>query len=140
MKGIVVDASVAAVWLLDDEVSETSEWVLNEMQAGVPIFVPTLWLLEVSHVLFNAERRKRIDRKVRDDALDSVVQLSLTICAAPTQIDLRLLWLYAEKHQLTPYNAEYLRVAKEQKLMLATLDGNLLAAARREKVLVAAPI
>jgi predicted nucleic acid-binding protein len=38
------------------------------------------------------------------------------------------------------YDAEYLRVAKEQKLMLATLDGNLMAAAKREKVQVVVPI
>ena len=44
--------------------------------------------------------------------------------------------MLAEKHQLTAYDAEYLRVAKELQLPLATQDGNLVAAARREKVIV----
>jgi predicted nucleic acid-binding protein len=137
MKGIVVDASIAATWLLNDEKSKTAEWVLDQMQAGVTVSVPTLWLLEIANVLFNAERRKRIDRHHRDSALDRIERLPLTILAAPTMADLKTLRLYAEKHQLTAYDAEYLRVAKEQKLILATLDGNLLAAAKREKVEVA---
>jgi predicted nucleic acid-binding protein len=136
MKGMVIDASIAASWLLRDEWNETAKWVLDQMQAGGPAFVPSLWLLEITKVLFNAERRKRIDRKHRDSALERIERLPLTILAAPTLADLKILRLYAEKHQLTVYDAEYLRVAKEQKLMLASLDGNLLAAAKREKVQV----
>jgi len=134
VKGIVVDASITASWLLNEDLTETAEWVLDQMQAGVPISVPTLWLLEITNVLFNAERRKRIDRKHRDAALERIERLTLTILAVPTLADLKTLRHYAEKHQLTAYDAEYLRVAKEQKLILATQDGNLLAAAKREKV------
>ncbi|MCE0523536.1 MAG: type II toxin-antitoxin system VapC family toxin [Methylacidiphilales bacterium] len=138
MKGMVVDASIAASWLLNDELNETAEWVLDQMQAGTPVSVPSLWLLEITNVLFNAERRKRIDRKHRDGALERIERLPLTILAAPMQADLKMLRFFAEKHQMTAYDAEYLRVAKEQKLMLASLDGNLLAAAKREGVRVVA--
>ena len=134
MKGILVDASVAASWLLRDEQSDTAQQVLAEMQKGVPVFAPSLWLLEITNVLFNAERRRRIDRKHRDAALEQLERLPITFLAAPTLPDLRALRHFAEKYQLTAYDAEYLRVAKEQKLILATEDGNLLAAARREKV------
>ena len=134
MKGIVVDASVAASWLLDDEWTETAGWVLDQMQAGTPLFVPTLWLLEMTNLLFNAERRKRIDRNHRNAALEQIERLPLIILAAPSLGDLKALRNYAEKHQLTAYDAEYLRVAKEQKLILATQDVNLLTAAKREKV------
>jgi predicted nucleic acid-binding protein len=140
MKGIIVDASVAASWLLSEEWNETAEWVLDHMQAGVTVSVPSLWLLEITNGLFKAERRKRIDRKHRDTALERIEGLPLKILAAPTLSDLKTLRLYAEKHQLTAYDAEYLRVAKEQKFVLATLDGNLAAAAKREKVAVAGPI
>jgi predicted nucleic acid-binding protein len=140
MKGIVLDASVAASWLLNDEWNKTAEWVLDQMQAGVTVSVPSLWLLEITNGLFQAERRKRIDRKHRDSALNRIEGLPLAILAAPTLADLKMLRLYAERHQLTVYDAEYLRVAKEHKFMLATLDGNLAAAARREKVEVAGPI
>jgi predicted nucleic acid-binding protein len=134
MKGILVDASVAASWLLRDEPSDTAQQVLAEMQKGVPVFAPSLWLLEITNVLFNAERRRRIDRKHRDAAMEQIERLPITLFAAPTLPDLRALRHYAGKHQLTAHDAEYLRVAKEQKLILATEDGNLFAAARREKV------
>lgn len=139
MSGIVVDASVAASWLLSDELSGTAEWVLDQMQAGVRIFVPSLWLLEITNVMFNAERRKRIDAKHRDAALERVERLPVTIVAAATLADLKTLRIYAEKHRLTAYDAEYLRVAVELKLRLATLDGNLVAAAKREKIQIAGP-
>jgi predicted nucleic acid-binding protein len=134
MKGIVLDASVAANWLLEEALGDTAKRVLDHMEAGEPVFVPSLWVLEIASVLFNAERRKRIDRSHRDAALSKVERLPVTICASPTLADLNVLRSYAERHQLTVYDAEYLRVAKELKLALATQDGNLLAAAKREKV------
>ncbi len=140
MKGIVVDASISASWLLADEKSESAEWVLVQMQAGVPVSVPTLWVLEIANLLFNAERRKRIDKKHREAAFERIERLPLTILAAPTLADFKTLQHYAEKHQLTAYDAECLRVAKEQKLVLATLDENLLTAAKREKIQVAPSI
>jgi predicted nucleic acid-binding protein len=134
MSGILVDASVAASWLFDDETSEIAQKVLSRLKGGVPAFAPSLWLLEMTNLLFNAERRKRIDRRHRDASLERMARLPITILSAPTLSDLGTLSLYAEKYQLTAYDAEYLRVAKEQKLVLATLDGNLVAAAKREKV------
>lgn len=91
----------------------------------------------MTNVIFNAERRKRIDREQRAIALEQIERLPFIILPAPTLADLKILSHYAEKHQLTAYDAEYLRVAKEQKLVLATLDGNLMAAAKREKVQIA---
>jgi len=140
MKGILVDASVSASWFLKDEENEYSEWILDQMQSERHVFVPSVWLLEITNLLFNAQRRRRIDRAFRDHALGQIPRLSLTMLAAPTMADLAALRHYSDKHQLTAYDAEYLRVAKEQKLMLATLDGNLLAAAQREKVHVVALI
>jgi predicted nucleic acid-binding protein len=136
MNGIVVDASIAASWLLNDELSDAAEQVLEQMQEGKPIVVPSLWLLEITNVLFTAERRKRIDKKHRDAALDRIERLPITISSAPTAGDLKILRALAEKHQLTAYDAEYLRVAKELKLPLASLDKNLIAAALREKIQV----
>jgi predicted nucleic acid-binding protein len=136
MKGMVIDASVAASWFLADEISEYASGVLGEMQKGGPVFAPSLWPLEMASVLFNAERRNRIDKKHRDAALESVARLSITICTGPTLADLKILQGYAEKYQLTAYDAEYLRVAKELKLPLATQDSNLAAAASREKIAV----
>jgi len=134
MKGLLLDASVAASWLLNEALSDTAERVLDRMEAGDPVFVPSLWVLEIANVLFSAERRRRIDSRHRDAALSQVERLPVTVCAPPGLPELKVLRTYAEKHQLTIYDAEYLRVAKELRLTLASQDGNLLAAARRERV------
>jgi len=136
MKGMVIDASVAASWLLTDELSPYAERVLEEMQRGEPIFVPSLWPLEITNVLFNAERRKRIDKKHRDEALERIGRLPLSIVSGPVLGDLKTIRTLAEKHQLTAYDAEYLRVAKELRLPIATQDRNLILAANKEKVSV----
>jgi predicted nucleic acid-binding protein len=89
-------------------------------------------------VLFNAERRKRIDKTHRAAALERILQLPISIVSGPALSDLRTISRLAEKHQLTAYDAEYLRVAQELKLPLATQDRNLISAAKREKVLIVA--
>jgi predicted nucleic acid-binding protein len=134
MKGIVVDASIVASWLLEDEVSEAADWVIDQIALGTQVFAPALWLWEITSVLYNAERRKRIDKSHRDAALDRIERLPVTLVSAPTMADLRTLRLIVEKHQLTPYDAEYLRVAMELKLSLATQDTALIAAARIERI------
>lgn len=139
MKGILVDASVSASWFLKDEKNDYSEWVLSQMHSEKNIFVPSVWLLEITNLLFNAQRRRRIDRNFREAALMQIPRLSLTILPAPTAADLPTLCLYSDKHQLTAYDAEYLRLAVEGGYLLASLDGNLIAAAKRERVQVVAP-
>jgi predicted nucleic acid-binding protein len=139
MKGILVDASVSASWFLKDEENAYSEWILSEMQSERQVFVPSVWLLEITNLLFNAQRRRCIDRKFRDAALAQIPRLSLTVLPAPTMADLAVLGHYSDKYQLTAYDAEYLRLAVERGYLLASLDGNLLAAAKREKVQVAEP-
>jgi len=93
---MVLDASIAVNWLLEDEYNEIAEQALNQVQAGVPVFVPTLWLLEITSALFNAERRRRIDRIHRDTALDRIERLPLTILAPPLLSDLKKLRHYVE--------------------------------------------
>jgi predicted nucleic acid-binding protein len=137
MKGILVDASVSASWFLKDEENAYSEWILSQMQSERPVFVPSVWLLEITNLLFNAQRRRRIDRKFRDAALALIPRLSLMVLPAPTVSDLAALCRYSDKYQLTAYDAEYLRLAVERGYLLASLDGNLLSAAKREKVQLA---
>jgi predicted nucleic acid-binding protein len=136
MKGILVDASFSASWFLDDERHESSAKVLDEAQSGKPVSVPSLWLLEITNLLFVAQRRGRIDPKYRDEAIARIPRLSLSILPPPSLIDLPTLRHFSDKYQLTAYDAEYLRVATEQGLTLASFDRQLLAAAVREKVQV----
>ena len=138
MKGLVIDASIAGNWLLDEQAHPVAQRARDLMLKGTPACVPSLWILEIANVVFVAERRRRISPRLRADALARIGQLPVTIHDPPGIFELTALSQYAERHQLTSYDAEYLRVAKVQGYSLATLDGNLLAAARREKVAVLA--
>ena len=134
MTGLVIDASIAAAWYLDDEANAHADWVAEEIRRGLAVHAPTHWMMEIANVLFLSERRKQITKESLDLALLSVGRLPLTLHAPPPMADMKTLRLYTEKHGLTAYDAEYLRVAKERKLPLATLDRALLAAAKREKI------
>jgi len=133
VKGILVHASFSASWFLEDEWNEASDVVLEQVQAGA-VFVPNVWLLEMTNPLFVAQRRGRIDRKYRDDAFSRMARLALGIFPAPGFADVATLRHFSDKYQLTAHDAEYLRVATEQDLILATFDRNLTADAKKEKV------
>jgi predicted nucleic acid-binding protein len=57
---IVLDASVAVSWLLDDEDSATSEQAYRRALAGEVLLVPAHWWMEVTNALVTAVRGKRV--------------------------------------------------------------------------------
>lgn len=128
--GLVLDASVAACWLLPDEEHATADNA-KELLLTERAQVPSLWWFEIRNLLLVAERRNRIDSEW--------TATSLTLLAA-SPIDLNenagddALLDLARRHKLTVYDAAYLELALRRKLPLATLDVALIAAARAEQV------
>ena len=89
---------------------------------------------EATNALTVAMRRGRIRRSYRDEAVADLIRLPVaSIVIEPTDIGRRVLRL-ADDHRLTIYDACYLAVALERGVALATLDGALAEAARRERV------
>ena len=93
-------------------------------------------MLEIVNTMLVAERRGRISHKAHLDALQRVKGLPLRIAPSPTVFSLEILRTMARRCRLSAYDAEYLRIAKETALPLATLDGSLRKAARQESVKV----
>lgn len=60
MSPLVLDCSVTAAWLFEDEVSPYAEAVLDGLAADCQALAPFIWPLEVSNVFLAAERRGRI--------------------------------------------------------------------------------
>ena len=127
---LVVDSSVAACWLLPDEVSSVVDNTFaHAVRHGV--VVPALFWFELRNVLVVNERRGRISEAVSNSGLKH-------LDAIPTIIDrdvneLLLLQL-ARHHGLTVYDTAYLECARRLGLPLATLDKRLAAAAAQEAV------
>jgi predicted nucleic acid-binding protein len=121
----VVDASVAAAWFLPDEATPYTEAALAATSGG-RVWVPALWQLEITNLLINAERRRRIDAAKRAELVDIAASVRLQVDREP--IHMVELAVLAARHGLSSHDASYLALAQRRKLPLATLDKALLAA------------
>ena len=128
----VVDASLLAAWLLPDEASAGSEALFGRLSDEI-MLAPDLLRHEVRSLLVNAVRRKRVMSDHIPWALRRFDQLPIRYGGAGDDRDVIGM---AERHGLTPYDAVYLWLAREETVALATLDRRLRAAARAEGVAV----
>jgi predicted nucleic acid-binding protein len=93
-------------------------------------FVPALWRLEIANGLTVGVRRGRIDANFRHAALSDLALLDIAI-DDQTEVHawgetLRL----ADLFKLTVYDSAYLELAQRRNLPLATLGGEMGAAAK----------
>lgn len=124
---IVVDTSVTMAWCFEDEATDVTDEVLDRLRDEEAV-VPALWQLEVTNVLLAAERRGRITEAQAIRFLDLLTQLRIRVDMSVTNVTAVL--AAGHRHRLTAYDAAYLLLAERIGAPLATLDGNLMAAAR----------
>ena len=127
----VVDCSVSLAWFLEDERNAFTDSILRATQTD-DHWVPSVWPLEFANGLLMAQRRKRIDREARLDALARVRLPGLHIDAAA--VDMAAVSALAERLDLTTYDAAYLELAARRGLDLVTLDRALAQAAAAEGI------
>lgn len=126
MPALVTDASVVMAWLLDDERGAPFE----EAAASLPregAVVPPHWHYEVRNALLIAVRR---DRLSRPGALERIRLLGGLNLSTDTNTDLDATLSLSFEYRLTFYDALYLELASRRRLSLASLDGDLIRAAR----------
>jgi len=131
----VVDASIAAAWLLPEKDSEAAEAVIAALSQRSP--VPSLFWHEARNILVMAERRGRIVAGEAAQAMGRLRRLPLEDTGAGSD---GVVIALATAHGLTAYDAAYLALARERGLPLATLDQKLAGAARREGVPLLGPL
>jgi predicted nucleic acid-binding protein len=132
----VLDASVTLPWFLHDERSAFTDAVLAAL-GREEYWVPVVWRLEFPNALLAAERKRRIDRATRLEALDFAAGLALRLDSAP--VDMRSISALAERHGLSTYDASYLELALRQGCAVITLDRALANAAAAAGVAVQSP-
>lgn len=132
----VVDCSVSLAWFLEDERNAFTDSILRATETA-DHWVPAVWPLEFANGLLMAQRRKRIDRVARLDALQRVLLPGLHIDTAP--LDMEAVSALAERRDLTTYDASYVELAVRRGLGLVTLDRGLAQAAAAEGVAVQLP-
>jgi predicted nucleic acid-binding protein len=99
--------------------------------SGTAIVVPAVWFLEMANVLLVLQRRKRITREHRHDALKMLSALNPTVDEESSKAAFHTTSELAEKHGLTIYDATYVELAMRRKLHLASRDTALRNAAKR---------
>jgi len=129
--GMVLDASAALGWLLNDVDAETREEIDHRLAQGFAL-VPELWHCEVSNALRTSVRRGLIDRRYVDSACMLLEKLDIRTDVVGSPV--RRLTDEALHHDLTSYDVTYLLLARDRGLPLATLDQELSAAAARAGV------
>lgn len=124
----VVDASVAACWIMPDE----DHFVATQAFARLAldqVAAPSLWWFELRNMMIVNERRGRLEPAKSTEALRRLAALPIVIDA---DVDEDALMQLARRHGLTVYDAAYLELALRLRCPLATLDRALAKAARAE--------
>lgn len=130
---LVLDASVAAAWVLEDEQNDLADQVIDSLTVKTAT-APHLWALEVANILLVSERRGRIDAAKRKLMAEAVRDLGVLEQPQPQDLIFGAVMDLAARHKLSSYDASYLELALRLGLPLATLDEPLKRAAVAEGV------
>jgi predicted nucleic acid-binding protein len=131
---MVLDASVALAWFIDNPVPSYAVRVRQALIDGARAVVPALWHLEIANGLAVAERRRTISATDLTACLVQIVKLSARIETDATILSARQALDIARFFHLSAYDGSYLETARSEGLPLASLDNALRAAAARAGV------
>jgi predicted nucleic acid-binding protein len=134
----VLDCSVTMAWCFEDESDDYATAVLRALTARIAV-VPPLWALEVANVLLVAERRRRISGDATARFLELLRELPLTVADPDSIGEIGELLRLGRAYRLSAYDVAYLRVARRERLALATRDSSLRAAAQSAGIAIFAP-
>ena len=110
---LVIDASIAASWLLPDEHNDASGRAYGLLRSGVlQAHAPDLWLMECTNIICNAVKRRRL---AKGDAMFTwsvleAVRAHVTLNTLETEHVQQCLAL-ALDHGLSLYDSAYLWLA-----------------------------
>ena len=119
LQRVVVDASAALKWVLDEEGSNAAYELLDEDVLHAPDFM----LLEAANVLWAKTRRAVLSRAEADAAFDALAAVPLVV--TPLAELIRPARTLAFALDLTVYDAVYAALAQQLACPLATADEKL---------------
>lgn len=129
----VLDCSITMAWLFEDETNATTEATLELLKISTAN-VPSVWSLEVANVLVHAVRHKRISNVQAANFIDALTKLPINIDELTSTRAMHSIYALANSEKLTIYDAAYLDLAIRKQIPIATLDKELLKAAKRLKI------
>jgi predicted nucleic acid-binding protein len=126
----VVDASLAMAWCFLDEATAVTRSLYEEL-SETTLVVPAWWYIELTNVLYIAEKNRRIPPDRVAEFIAFVGGLEIEVDGEAPARAFQYLLPLCRAHQLTSYDAMYLDLAGRRKLPLATLDEPLRKAAKK---------
>ena len=122
MMAIVLDASVVAAWVFQDEDNSPKADIIMGEISDYSVIVPRVFWYEICNTLLKGERNKRIEYKASDGVIDNLRQFRFI--TDKRQNEYQILKI-GRQYNLTGYDAAYLVAAIDHNAMLATFDGPL---------------
>lgn len=125
---VVVDASVAIKWVLEEEGSVAARRLLDHEL----LIAPDLLILECANVLWTAARRGRLTTERAATALAGIRALPVQLLPISDHVDSAQALAFALPHPVC--DCLYLAVALAQRNTLVTADGSFVEAVHRHGV------
>ena len=129
MSRFVLDCSVTAAWLFEDEASPYAEAVLDRLAADHRALAPFIWPLEVSNVRLVGERRGRITEAQSTAFWETLKAMPIVVDDRAPMTSSDGIIALGREHRLSAYDAAYLELAVRNAAPIATLDDELAGAA-----------
>ena len=120
---LVLDASVAAAWVLPDEENSVADAILHRVAAEGAVAPSLIWH-ELRNIFLMAARRGRLPQDEIVPSLLRLRRLPIETVDVSASGDATLIGL-ASTYGLTAYDAAYLALAEDRDLPLATADRTL---------------
>jgi len=118
----LVDASVAARFLLVEEFSDKAEWLLQRFHDGaVELKAPALVRYEVGNSLWKAVKQKLIDVHEASQKFSQFIKLKLD-CVELDEQDCLGVLTWAARNDATYYDSVYVKACEKTGAILLTAD------------------
>jgi predicted nucleic acid-binding protein len=128
----VVDASVAARFLLVEEFSDKAEWLLQRFHDGaVELKAPGLVRYEVGNSLWKAVKQRLIDIHEASQKFSQFIKLKLD-CVELDEQDCLSVLTWAARNDATYYDSVYVKACEKTGAILLTADDALYERASKE--------
>ena len=135
----ILDCSVAISWCLADENNDYANAIYTIFSGGHQALVPTFFWLEISNVLWVAERRNRNTREETETAIKLLQQLPIIVDIKPVSETITATLNLARQYNIATYDAAYLELAIREGFLLATVDDKLAQAAQNQDIFLENP-
>jgi predicted nucleic acid-binding protein len=136
MTAFVLDNSVAMRWLLASNKVSDQKYAVSVLKSllGAEAVVPNLWHLEVANVLLGATNRRDLELAELERFTAQLENLPITVDTLTANQVFGHTISLARAYRLSSYDAAYLELALREGLPLASLDKDLLKAAKKSDI------